>query len=386
MNNIHTVSLLSKQYTSSTLLGAYKDGSTILEANVNVAEAPERVSVDGEREVALKPLRSSREVGGNSLRVEGGDEAKGRDKRKGTEEEGVHYVKEGDTLARIAIMYGVKIADLRRINKLYSDTEIWSRSKLFIPSESPDSPTSPTTFLPNPIPTTQSPLRPPNPLRTPSLDLIDLNPGPTNPPKNRTIYPPPPPPRTQTTTDFFRDIDADLETIGGLHPRGRARGGDPILFTFTGQEHGGSVRRGVVRVGEWAPREEGGSGTIGNGGGAVIDWVYSTITAIATHAGQYVPSFSSISIRGNYNPVATSTQPDDSRGAPTATDPDAMLDMVVRLFGGKRKCGRWGNGQKDDSTGTGLQQRTHVGSPIQLVTVKEETEQEAEMAGRDGGG
>ena len=111
---------------------------------------------------------------------------------------------------------------------------------------------------------------------------------------------------------------------------------------------------------------------------------YSTITAIASHATRYVPSFSSISIPRNYSPVATSTRPDDRQNS-DVTDEDAMLDMVVKLFGGKRKCGRWGTKRRNEQTG-GLQEHTRAGSPIQLDTVKQETEQEVELAGGDDAG
>ncbi|KAJ3025788.1 hypothetical protein HDV00_012494, partial [Rhizophlyctis rosea] len=70
----------------------------------------ERSSEDGEREVALRPLRGSREWSREGTEQSGtlgtGQQDKGKGKEK--EEANVHYVKEGDTLARIAIMYGVK--------------------------------------------------------------------------------------------------------------------------------------------------------------------------------------------------------------------------------------------------------------------------------------
>lgn len=57
-----------------------------------------------------------------------------RDKRNGDNEPIFHTVSATDTLEGIAVKYGVQVADIKRVNRLFSNQDLWARKELVIPS------------------------------------------------------------------------------------------------------------------------------------------------------------------------------------------------------------------------------------------------------------
>jgi len=80
-----------------------------------------------------------------------------------------HVVKPGETLWLIAVSYGVKIADLRRLNNLAEAQNIFPGNKLFIKQES----------TPAPLPATQTATTVPVPTSSPT-STVTLAPSPTS--------------------------------------------------------------------------------------------------------------------------------------------------------------------------------------------------------------
>jgi LysM repeat protein len=64
----------------------------------------------------------------------GSDKGKRRSTTRGSNEPIFHTVSGADTLEGIALKYGVQVADIKRVNRLFSNQDLWARKELVIPS------------------------------------------------------------------------------------------------------------------------------------------------------------------------------------------------------------------------------------------------------------
>jgi LysM repeat protein len=62
------------------------------------------------------------------------DKGKGKDKKSKGNEPIFHTVSFADTLEGIALKYGVQVADIKRVNRLFSNQDLFARKELVIPS------------------------------------------------------------------------------------------------------------------------------------------------------------------------------------------------------------------------------------------------------------